>query len=101
METRNHICAIFFQSSYLNKYDQIKNKILIAIKNNIEFTVETSKNFADKKNHIIIITHAKNSQYSVIKLFTLFFNDKSPMLYTNVHISNIKGISHRYHNHIA
>ena len=58
----------------------MKNKILIANKNSMEFVVETSKNFADKKNHIMIIIHAKNNQYHVIKLFTLFFRDKSQTL---------------------
>ena len=79
----------------------MKNKILTISKNNIELTVETSKNFADKKNHIMMIIHAKNNQYHVIKLLTLFFSDKSQTLYTNVPINNINGINQRYHNHIA
>ena len=58
----------------------MKNKMLIVIKNNMEFVVDTSKNFADKKNHTITIIQAKNNQYSVTKLFTLPFNDISQTL---------------------
>ena len=54
--------------------------MLINIRNNIEFVVDTSKNFADKKNPIITIIQAKNNPYSVTKLFTLSFNDKSQTL---------------------
>ena len=67
----------------------------------MSFSVDTSKNFADKKNHTIMIIQAKNSQYSVTKLFTLPFKDISQILYTNTPISNIRGINQRYHNHIA
>ena len=58
----------------------MKNNMLTTSKKNIEFVVDTSKILADKKNHIMIIIQAKNSQYSVTKLFTLFFNDKSQIL---------------------
>ena len=62
IDTKNHTWDTCFPSSYLNKYDQMKNAIFNATKNNIEFIVDTSKNLADKKNHIMIIIHAKNNQ---------------------------------------
>ena len=79
----------------------MKNKIFNAIRNNIEFTVATSKNLADKKNPIIISIHAKNNQYDVTKLFTFPFNEISHTLYTKIHTNKINGINHKYHNHIA
>lgn len=100
-EIKNHTWAICLPSSYLNKYDHKKNKIFNVIKNKKQFTVDISKNLADKKNHISIIIHAKNNQYDVTKLFTLPFRDISHTLYTSTQINKTKGINQIYHNHIA
>lgn len=101
IDTKNQTCATCLPSSYLNKYDHIKKVIFSTTKNNIEFTVDTSKNFADKKNHIIIIIQAKNNPYDVTKLFTFHFNDISQTLYTSIQVNKTSGINHKYHNHIA
>ena len=82
-------------------YDQIKNSVFSAIRNNIELSVDVPKNFADKKNHIIMSIHAQNNQYDVTRLFTLPFKDISHILYTSIQTKRTSGISPIYHNHIA